>query len=118
MGWLARLRRWFAGGRYAKAGDETGNAHPMTDPASFMTAAVAHAIARQCMRNRDQICAAAYCGCFYCEQIFDRETIRDWTDDDQTALCPHCGVDSVLANITDADTLKSLHHYQFGPRLG
>jgi len=37
------------------------------------------------------------CGCFYCLAIFSPEEIREWTEDDEgTALCPFCGIDSVI----------------------
>lgn len=37
------------------------------------------------------------CGCFYCLQIFDGEQILEWVDDGRTALCPFCGIDSVIS---------------------
>ena len=37
------------------------------------------------------------CGCFYCLKIFDPVEIKDWIKDPQgTALCPYCGMDSVI----------------------
>lgn len=43
------------------------------------------------------------CGCFYCLSIFPVEKIGedDWTDDmmeERTALCPKCGIDSVIGD--------------------
>jgi hypothetical protein len=39
----------------------------------------------------------ALAGCFYCEKFFSAIDIKEWIDGDETALCPHCGIDSVLA---------------------
>lgn len=37
------------------------------------------------------------CGCFYCLSIFSPHEIRDWVKDTSgTAICPHCGIDSVI----------------------
>lgn len=35
-------------------------------------------------------------GCFYCITIYGSSEIKEWIDGGQTALCPHCGIDSVL----------------------
>lgn len=34
-------------------------------------------------------------GCFGCLKTFPVSAIEEYTDDD-TAVCPHCGIDSVL----------------------
>lgn len=42
------------------------------------------------------------CGCFYCLRIYDPAEIEEWIIDDNpidkdgTAICPYCGVDSVI----------------------
>ena len=48
------------------------------------------------------------CGCFYCTQFFLSEDIEEWVNDDfkdgrkgKTALCPKCGIDSVLPEVDD-----------------
>ena len=43
------------------------------------------------------------CGCFYCQTIFKPSEIIEWIDEDeneigQTALCPFCGIDSVIGD--------------------
>jgi hypothetical protein len=54
------------------------------------------------IRHRDEILASEICGCFFCCQTFTPAEITDWIDertgDGHTALCPHCGVDSVLGS--------------------
>lgn len=42
------------------------------------------------------------CGCFYCLRIFSPSQIEEWIVDDNpcdktgTAICPFCGVDSII----------------------
>jgi hypothetical protein len=35
------------------------------------------------------------CGCFYCLKVMASNDIHKFTDDN-TAVCPHCGIDSIL----------------------
>lgn len=54
-------------------------------------------------KHRIEVEISSYCGCFYCTAIFTPEKIADWVDEDstgvgQTALCPCCGIDSVIAD--------------------
>lgn len=48
-------------------------------------------------KTRPQLLASQEVGCFHCLQRFTPKNIKEWIDDKQTALCPHCGVDSVIA---------------------
>lgn len=48
--------------------------------------------------HRKQIEASDLCGCFYCLKIFAPAEILEWVDNESTALCPRCGVDSVIGN--------------------
>lgn len=37
------------------------------------------------------------CGCFYCLAIFAPSEIEEWVEDALgTAICPYCGIDSVI----------------------
>jgi len=49
-------------------------------------------------RHKAQIQQSAQCGCFYCLKTFAPSAIREWWDNGQTAVCPHCGIDSVLGS--------------------
>jgi hypothetical protein len=57
---------------------------------------------RHCSIHRDEINTSAICGCFYCLEIFPPQDIIEWLNDrihgldGQTALCPQCGIDSVI----------------------
>ena len=48
--------------------------------------------------NRTEIESSTICGCFYCFSTFLPSEIIEWVDHGQTALCPHCPVDSVLGS--------------------
>lgn len=72
--------------------------------------------------NRKEILKSSLCGCFYCMQNFSPNEIEDWVDDDnlkgQTALCPKCGIDSVIGDstpfpINDEIFLKEMYSYYF-----
>jgi hypothetical protein len=70
------------------------------------------------IRHREDILHSDNCGCFYCLTVFKPADILEWTDDDQTALCPNCGIDSVIGDksgypVTDLDFLKQMHTYWF-----
>ena len=58
---------------------------------------------KQSIRNRAETDASTVCGCFFCKKTFAPSEIEDWTDTsnplpEQTALCPHCGIDSVIGD--------------------
>src|SRR5262245_44217335 len=50
--------------------------------------------------HRQELLAGTTCACFYCCTVFPTDNITEWIDivrgERQTALCPLCGVDSVL----------------------
>ncbi len=57
---------------------------------------------KNCIRHRDEILESDSCGCFYCSETFPPDRIVDWIDEPidggQTALCPNCGIDSVIGS--------------------
>jgi hypothetical protein len=62
------------------------------------------------------------CGCFYCCQIFAPSAITEWVDEDdsgvgQTAMCPLCGVDSIIGSCSGypitTDFLKRMKSHWF-----
>lgn len=58
---------------------------------------------RHSIRHRDEVTASDRCGCFYCCTRFSPSEISEWVDRDadgvgQTALCPNCGIDSVIGD--------------------
>ena len=66
---------------------------------------------RHATKNRAEIEASTWCGCFSCLQVFTPDEIVAWdgldmsnfnnpdaATDGETALCPRCGSDSVLGD--------------------
>ena len=63
------------------------------------------------------------CGCFYCKKIFDPAEIFFWLTGDNdcdregTALCPYCGVDSVIGESSGfpitSEFLAQMRQYWF-----
>ena len=51
---------------------------------------------KHCNGNRRAIKQGAKAGCFYCLEIFPKEDVDEF-DDRDTAICPKCGIDSVLS---------------------
>lgn len=58
--------------------------------------------------NNGQLEQDEVCGCFYCLSIFNPEEIEEWIDDgDSTAVCPYCGMDSVIGESSDYPITKT-----------
>jgi hypothetical protein len=68
-------------------------------------------------RHRVEILASEICGWFHCRGTFTPAEIGEWTDDDQTALCPKCGIDSVIGSAAGFPLtqgfLDEMHEYWF-----
>lgn len=52
------------------------------------------------------------CGCFYCLKIFSPTEIDEWIIEDTkidyrgTAICPYCGIDSIIGESSDFPMTK------------
>jgi len=81
-----------------------------------------------CVRHRNEIRASDLCGCFYCVAIFPPSDIEDWleegpgnttdvTSTGETALCPKCGIDSVVGSASGfpitTEFLQRMKEYWF-----
>ena len=69
--------------------------------------------------NKESIGKSNECGCFYCLKSFKASEVKKYIIQDSTALCPNCGFDSVLGDVsgfavTDAKLLKQMREYYFG----
>jgi hypothetical protein len=76
---------------------------------------------RHCALHAEEIAQSALCGCFYCRTTFTPIEIVDWIDDrnvgegrtGRTALCPKCGIDSVLGDASGCkltrEFLEAMH---------
>ena len=72
--------------------------------------------------NKAELEKSKKCGCFYCEEIYDAKEVCDWVykgmgDEKDTALCPKCGIDSVIGDASGIDItpefLKEMYEYWF-----
>ena len=72
-----------------------------------------------CTSNKKMLRKGKLCGCFYCLHVYSPKEIKDWIKDKNgpTALCPHCGIDSVIGESSGypitADFLKEMNEYWF-----
>lgn len=70
-------------------------------------------------KHRIEIEASARCGCFSCFKFFPTASIKSWIDGNQTALCPLCGVDTILGSASrftlDETFLRRMHTHLFAP---
>lgn len=62
--------------------------------------------------NRPALEKAYHCGCCFCFEIFEPSEIREWTDANDTAICPRCHIDSVVPNCT-LEQLENIHRVRF-----
>lgn len=67
--------------------------------------------------HRYEVFHSEHCACFSCEQTFNPREIMEWTDQNMTALCPHCHMDAVVPSYngtpTDKETLDALNRYAY-----
>lgn len=73
---------------------------------------------KECTNNKQKLKNDVTCGCFYCKKIFKSNEIKDWTDNsNDTAICPYCGIDSVIGESVDftitEEFLKAMHDRWF-----
>ena len=42
------------------------------------------------------------CGCFFCTSIYSPDRIKEWIkdEDNDTAICPYCGIDAVIGDFS------------------
>ncbi|WP_439879774.1 hypothetical protein ACSX1A_11375 [Pontibacter sp. MBLB2868] len=74
-----------------------------------------------CYSHREEVLASEVCACFYCQNTFAPNEIKEWfeeSDGGMTAVCPKCNIDSVLGSksglpITDKEFLDEMTEYFF-----
>jgi hypothetical protein len=72
---------------------------------------------RFAIHNKKQLLECEKAGCYYCKQIFNTANITDYLKDGNTAVCPECGIDCVIAETSGfeitPEELDKLHKYWF-----
>lgn len=70
-----------------------------------------------CNDNKDIISKSNICECFYCKQTFLPTEIKEWVGTKDRALCPKCGIDSVIGSASGyditSDFLENMYEYWF-----
>lgn len=69
------------------------------------------------LRNRSEIERSQNCACICCKHIFQATEVKNYIDNDSTALCPYCDCDAVLADAAGfkltPQLLRQLNEYYF-----
>lgn len=91
---------------------------------------------KYCSNHEDTLKNDCICGCFHCLRIFPASDIVRWIrhkkpaekgddgkinkwifDENRTAFCPYCGVDSIIGESSGypitRDFLEEMNHYWF-----
>lgn len=63
---------------------------------------------QHCKNNKVEILKSKTCGCIYCKKIFTPKQITNWLAKEDTALCPYCNIDSVLADASGVEITEAL----------
>ena len=70
-----------------------------------------------CRNNREELSQSTLCGNFYCLAIYQPSEISEWVDEDQTAMCTKCGIDSLIGSAcgypVTAEFLQKMHDHWF-----
>jgi hypothetical protein len=119
MPWLDPLRRFLPD--WLTRGSTHVTAPPPLPVPAGGTHVAAHAHSSD---HREEVLASSVCGCFHCLAVFGPGEIEEWVDEDgagegQTALCPSCGIDSVLPGrvgyLLTPEFLARMRKHWFGP---
>ena len=72
------------------------------------------------MKNKNIVKQSQKAGCFHCLNIFDTTEIKSYTDNNQTVICPKCGIDSVVGDMCgfelNEQILKNAHQFWYVKR--
>jgi hypothetical protein len=65
-----------------------------------------------CSNHRSEVLSSSKCGYFYCLAVYFPSAIVKWIDVDesgegQTAICPRCGIDSVIGDSSGFEVTPS-----------
>lgn len=71
--------------------------------------------------HKKAISKSAFCGCFYCLQVFPSNEVVEWIvdpqdDDNATAECPKCSIDTVIGDDSveiSQGLLQAMKNYWF-----
>ena len=70
------------------------------------------------INHKPELINDSVCGCFYCMKIYSPKEVIEWVKDTRgTAICPYCGIDSVVGESSGysitVEFLQCMHDYWF-----
>jgi hypothetical protein len=70
---------------------------------------------KKCYANRAEVERLPMVACFFCVRYFDPSEMTEWMDGGITAMCPRCGIDSVIpADGVSPGILQAMNDHWFG----
>lgn len=67
--------------------------------------------------NKELIKESEYCYCFHCKKQFESKEVVRYLEGENTALCPHCGIDAIIPNNVDEpidnELIEGMNKYWF-----
>lgn len=73
-------------------------------------------LSKRSVYNRNFLEKSKECACYYCCNTFKFDEIQNWIDNNQTAMCPKCNIDSVIGDYNvdfDEEFLNKASNYWF-----
>ncbi|MEQ9288684.1 MAG: cytoplasmic protein [Cyclobacteriaceae bacterium] len=61
-----------------------------------MTKELIHKAIDYATSNEEDLKNSELAACYYCKSIFKASEVKEFLETERTALCPKCGIDSVL----------------------
>jgi hypothetical protein len=65
-------------------------------------------------RNREALEKDGEFSCYFCYNKGKLKDLKHWVDTNSTALCPRCGIDSILPGDIDPKLLEEICKQAFG----
>jgi hypothetical protein len=69
--------------------------------------------AKRSRNNRISILNKELNSCYSCLSYIHTEEIKEWTDKEQTPICPSCGVDAILPGYYAKPLLRKINKHWF-----
>jgi hypothetical protein len=83
-----------------------------------MTSIGLHQLPHLAFKNKGLVQGSKLAGCYHCGKTFESKEIKDFTDNGQTCLCPSCGIDSIVGDMSGfpitETSMQDAHKYLFG----